>query len=189
MVSSAAAANDNNIHPVTDEVQLRAAVQSAVLQIVRQDEETTTAGLESSGNPRRRSGNNKNSYNAPNIRFKNSAILTLSELVYLYATQCLGPDLVAFAQHAANNKRKHNNSSTTSRVRISADDVLLVARRNPAGLRDKLQDFLAQRKANQESSVVDVTSSKVTSRRKSAKAAKMAPMDSSSSEDEDLKQA
>ena len=40
-----------------------------------------------------------------------------------------------------NNKTNAAAAATSSRLRISADDVLLVARKNPAGLLDKLHAF------------------------------------------------
>ena len=56
-----------------------------------------------------------------------SAIQTLTELTYLYATTSLANDLVAFSVHA-------------NRRTITPDDVLLVARRNEE-LLTKLKDF------------------------------------------------
>lgn len=57
-----------------------------------------------------------------------SAITTLTELTYLYATTSLANDLEAFSQHAG-------------RRTITPEDVQLVARKNPDNLLAKLQDF------------------------------------------------
>ena len=102
----------------TDEVALRASVQSVCLQLLSSpsDASSTTSKLNVTG----------------------SAVLSVSELTYIYATQCLGPDLVAFAQH-----RKNNNNA---RTRITAEDVLLAARKNPSGVLDQLQAFLGERR-------------------------------------------
>ena len=53
---------------------------------------------------------------------------SLFELTFLYATNSLGPDLIDFSRHA--------NKKT-----ITEADVKLVARKNPAGLLDRLHAF------------------------------------------------
>lgn len=57
-----------------------------------------------------------------------SAVQTLTELTYLYATTSLADDLVAFSQHA-------------NRRTITPDDVILVGRKNPDNLLSKLKNF------------------------------------------------
>jgi hypothetical protein len=154
MASSRAGGPDDE-----EEMQLRAAVQSAVMQIVKAEEKSQAAG----------------------VKTKNSAILSLSELAFLYATKCVGPDLVAFAQHA-----KKNKSAKAARTRIAAEDVLLVARKNPGGLLDKLQTTIDKRREEVEANaVIDVMS--VKHRKKSAKVAQQ--NESSSSEDAELREA
>lgn len=63
------------------------------------------------------------------VRFEDTALRTVAELVRAYVTQTLVPDLVAFARHA-------------KRQRLLAADVLLCARRNTdlrVALEQKLQ--------------------------------------------------
>jgi hypothetical protein len=106
----------------SDDVALRAAVQNACLKLLNPTDGTAEES---------------------NIKVKNSAVMSIAELTYIYATQCLGPDLVAFAQH----RKASTSSSTTSRApRITAEDVLLVARKNPAGVHDQLQAFLQDKR-------------------------------------------
>ena len=93
----------------TDEVDLRAAIQHAVMEIIEQEDAQSEGG-------------------SADIHTKTSAQNSIAELVFMYATTCLGPDLVAFSQHAA-------------RKTITEDDVKLVARRNPAGILEKLEEF------------------------------------------------
>ena len=63
------------------------------------------------------------------VRVSAGAVLAISELAYLYATTSLANDLVSFSRHA-------------NRRTITADDVLLIARKNPDGLKAKLESFL-----------------------------------------------
>ena len=84
----------------SDEDELRAALQVEIARLCTQDGEGTT--------------------------MTKSAIQTLTELTYLYATTTLANDLVAFSHHA-------------NRRTINPDDVLLVARKNEdllKGLKD-----------------------------------------------------
>lgn len=61
------------------------------------------------------------------------AVTALSELVYQYATTCLSNDLISFSRHA-------------NRRTITAEDVLLVARKDPQGLLVKLEAFAEREK-------------------------------------------
>lgn len=92
---------------------LRAAVQFAVLRICNAEEEKETA----------------NDDQQTVGKMSPAALATLSELTFLYATTCMTPDLEAFSDHA--NRKK----------RITVSDVMLLARKNPANLREKLQTF------------------------------------------------
>mmetsp|Transcript_26072 Transcript_26072/g.37066 ORF Transcript_26072/g.37066 Transcript_26072/m.37066 type:complete len:264 (-) Transcript_26072:218-1009(-) len=56
------------------------------------------------------------------------AIQTLTSLTYLYATTALANDLVHFSRHA-------------KRLTISPDDVLLIARKDPGTLQERLREF------------------------------------------------
>ena len=90
----------------SDEDEMRAALQVAIAQICTSEDTTKHDGAQ----------------------MTTSAILTLTELTYLYATTSLANDLVAFSQHA-------------SRRTITPDDVLLVARKNPDNLVAKMKEF------------------------------------------------
>ena len=90
----------------SEEDEMRAALQVAVAQICTSEDATKHDGAQ----------------------MTTSAILTLTELTYLYATTSLANDLVAFSQHA-------------SRRTITPDDVLLVARKNPDNLVAKMTEF------------------------------------------------
>jgi centromere protein S len=92
----------------SDEDEMRAALQVAVAQICTSEDASRHDGAQ----------------------MTSSAIRTLTELTYLYATTSLANDLVAFSQHA-------------SRRTITPDDVLLVARKNPDTLVAKMKDFAA----------------------------------------------
>jgi hypothetical protein len=105
----------------TDEVSLRAAVQSACLQVLQPSSAASPSATASK-----------------TVNVIGSGVLSIAELTYIYATQCLGPDLVAFAQH--------RRSSPSARTRITAEDVLLAARKNPGGALDKLRSFLKRRR-------------------------------------------
>lgn len=92
----------------SDEDEMRAALQVAVARICTSEDASKHDGAQ----------------------MTSSAIRTLTELTFLYATTNLANDLVAFSQHA-------------SRRTITPDDVLLVARKNPDNLVAKMKDFEA----------------------------------------------
>lgn len=95
---------------------LRAALQFAVTQICVEEDRCGGGGSSASA-----------SSSSAGARMSPGAVLALSELLYLYATTCLAPDLVAFGSHAG-------------RKSINESDVLLVARKNPH-IHRALQEF------------------------------------------------
>jgi len=121
------AAADPSAKSSSDE--MRAAVQSAVLEICSQADREQAA----------------NQIDGPNVVMSPAAIATLSELVYLYATKSLAPDLKAFRQHAG-------------RRTVTESDVKLVLRkydfpRNqhqgiPDNPLDKLRAYCDERSAS-----------------------------------------
>jgi histone H3/H4 len=100
MTSRSFARNDS------EDEELRAALQYSIAQICTQEEQESSDG----------------------VQVTKGAILTLTELTFLYATTSLANDLAAFSQHA-------------NRRTITSDDVLLIARKNPDSLQAKLNDF------------------------------------------------
>jgi len=63
------------------------------------------------------------------------AIAALTDLAYTFITENLATDLEAFSQHA-------------NRRTITGDDVILTARKNPNGLRNRLQQVLENKRTD-----------------------------------------
>lgn len=111
MTSRSSARNDS------EDEELRAALQYSIAQVCTQEEQESSDGAQ----------------------VTKGAILTLTELTFLYATTSLANDLAAFSQHA-------------NRRTITPDDVLLIARKNPDSLQAKLNDFARKEGFGQQTS-------------------------------------
>ena len=125
---------------IEEEAELRSAVQYAAIQIIQQMDNQNVDHdvvlLHDSSRSNGTTTTHKTGYQdgdgSDRVETTPHATAALSELAFLYATQTLSRDLVAFANHAG-------------RKTVTDADVLLVARKNPL-LHQKLLDHVQNSK-------------------------------------------
>ena len=125
---------------------LQAAIQYAILQVIDGSVVTTT--------PHHANVNSLPDHQSAQQQQerRKDAILSLTQLTYQYVTQIMSPDLYAFSQHKTPNPRRKNDPTTIiattttnhNNNAITEQDVLLLIRRSPRHIRNKVQQTVEE---------------------------------------------